>query len=85
MKDRRPARLRRTSSPVASNILRSTQPTTPGPCTPLETHSVWFASSAKIRWCVGKQVLISVNLPLAGSYIERWRGELFNGNTFAEG
>ena len=29
--------------------------------------------SAKFRWWVGKQVLISVNLPVAGSYIESWR------------
>ena len=32
-----------------------------------------------------KQVLISVNLPLAGSNIERWRFALFSGKTSAEG
>src|SRR5688500_7414124 len=75
----------RTSSPVSSNSLRLIQPTAPGPCTPLENQSVLFASSAKIRWCVGKQVLISVNLPVAGSYIEACREALFSGNTFADG
>src|ERR1700693_2547607 len=74
-----------TSSPVSSNILRFSQPIAPGPVTPLETHSVWLASSAKITWCVGKHVLISVNLPLAGSYMERWRPEDSSGNTFADG
>src|SRR5712671_6090145 len=61
------------SSPVSSNIFRFSQPTTPGPVTPAEAHSVLLASSAKIRWCVGKQVEISVHLPVAGSYIDRCR------------
>src|SRR5262245_5282891 len=74
-----------TSSPVSSNIFRFSQPNAPGPCTPLETHSVLLASSAKIRRWVGKHVEISVNLPLAGSYIERWRPELSSGNIFADG
>jgi hypothetical protein len=30
-------------------------------------------------------VLISVNLPVAGSYKEACRDALFSGNTFAEG
>src|SRR6266581_8197681 len=75
----------RTSSPVSSNIFRLSQPNAPGPVTPLLAHSVPLASSAKIRWCVGKQVLISVNLPLAGSYMERCRLACSSGNTFAEG
>jgi hypothetical protein len=34
---------------------------------------------------VGKQVLISVNLPLAGSYIESCRDEAFSGKIVANG
>src|SRR5262245_31760898 len=74
-----------TSSPVASNIFRFSHPNAPGPCTPLETHSVLLASSAKIRWWVGKHVEISVNLPLAGSYIERRRPVLSSGDILADG
>src|SRR5881296_284153 len=74
-----------TSSPVSSNILRFSQPTAPGPVTPLLAHNVLLASSAKIRWWVGKQVLISVNLPLAGSYMERCRLAFSSGNTLADG
>jgi hypothetical protein len=73
------------SSPVSSSILRFSQPATPAPPTPLEVHSVPPASSARIRWCVGKQVEISVHLPEAGSYIDRCRDELASGNTRAEG
>src|SRR5262249_61130260 len=73
------------SSPVSSNILRLSQPKT-GVCgPPALVHSVLLASSAKIRWWVGKQVLISVNFPLAGSYIDRWRLSSCIGNTFADG
>src|SRR5258706_3865502 len=75
----------RASSPVSSNILRFSQPTTPLPPTPLEVHSVWLASSAKIRWCVGKHVLISVNFPVFGSYMERCRVARSIGKIFAEG
>src|SRR5258706_7133730 len=75
----------RTSSPVSSNILRLSQPTTPLPPPPLEVHSVLLASSAKIRWCVGKQVLINVNFPLFGSSMETCRVERSSGNTLAEG
>src|SRR5688572_4564615 len=75
----------RSSSPVSSKTLRSSQPTTPTPPPPLLVHSVLLASSAKIRWCVGKQVLINVHLFAAGSYIERWRPALSIGNTFADG
>src|SRR5512134_1991396 len=48
-------------------------------------QSVWFASSAKTRWCVAKQVLMSVHLPVAGSYIERWRPARLIGNALADG
>src|SRR5215468_9470286 len=52
------------SSPVSSNNFRLSQPTT-GVCgPPALVHSVWLASEAKFRWCVGKQVLINVNLPV---------------------
>src|SRR4051812_13626424 len=49
------------------------QPITPGPTTPGESHSVSFLSWAKLRWCVGKQVRTSVHLPVFGSSIPRWR------------
>src|SRR5258706_12377926 len=74
-----------TSSPVSSKIFRFTQPTTPGPVVPLDNHTVWVASSVMARWCVGKHVEISVNLPLAGSYMDRCRLELSSGNAFADG
>src|SRR5439155_17259995 len=70
------------SSPVSSNTLRFNQPTT-GP--PPLVHSVLFASSANIRWCVLKQVLMCVIPRLFGSNIASWRLELFNGNSFADG
>src|SRR5215470_13973926 len=73
------------SSPVSSNIFRLSQPTT-GVCgPPALVHRVWLASYAKFRWCVGKQVLISVNLPVAGSYIDRWRLASCSGKTCADG
>ncbi len=50
-----------TSSPVSSNIFRLIQPTTLLAAPPLLSHSVLLASSAKTKWCVEKQVLISVN------------------------
>src|SRR5882672_147230 len=75
----------RASSPVSSNTLRLNQPTTPGPVVPLEVHKVLFASSAKFRWCVGKHVEISVNLPLTGSYMDRCRPEFSSGYAFADG
>src|SRR5712691_7825767 len=73
------------SSPVASNILRFNHPMTPLPGPPALVHSVWLASSAKTRWCVGKHVLISVIFPVRGSYIERWRLDDSSGVSFAEG
>src|SRR5207247_3153942 len=74
-----------TSSPVASNILRFSQPMTPlwGP--PALVHSVLFASSAKTRWWVWKHVLISVILPDRGSYIDSCRLEASIGVSFAAG
>src|SRR5881628_2348616 len=70
------------SSPVASNILVFNQPTT-GP--PPEVHSVRFASSANIRWCVLKQVLMCVSFWVLGSYMARWRPARVSGNSLAEG
>src|ERR1700724_1319052 len=71
--------------PVSSNILPSSQPTT-GVCgPPALVHSVWLASDAKFKWCVGKQVLTNVNLPAAGSYIDRCRLASFSGKTCADG
>src|SRR5258708_27696652 len=75
----------RCSSPVSSNSLRLSQPITGLAEPPALVHSVLFASSANARWCVLKQVLISVNLPLAGSNIERWRLAFSSGSTSAEG
>src|SRR3974390_974033 len=73
------------SSPVSSNIFVLSQPTTGGCGPPALVHSVSLASVAKFRWCVGKQVLISVNFPLAGSYIDRLRFDSCSGKTCAEG
>src|SRR5438552_5654727 len=73
------------SSPVSSNIFRSSQPTTPLPGPPALVHSVLLASSAKTRWWVGKHVLISVIFPVFGSYMERWRLDCSTGNSFADG
>jgi hypothetical protein len=53
-----------TSSPVSSNIFVFSHPTT---CPPPLVHSVWFASSANIRWCVPKHVLMWVSLSAFGS------------------
>ena len=73
-----------TSSPVSSNIFVFSQPTAPPP-PPLLVHNVLFASSANIRWCVLKQVLMCVSFLVFGSYIASCRPEAFNGNTFADG
>src|SRR5215208_8206275 len=70
------------SSPVSSNIFVFNQPTT-GP--PPLVHSVLFASSANMRWCVEKQVEMCVSFFVAGSYMARWRPEFGSGNTFADG
>src|SRR4029453_7838049 len=70
------------SSPVSSNILRFSQPTT---CPPPLVHNVLFASSANIRWCVLKHVLMWVSFFVFGSYIARWRLERASGKSFADG
>src|SRR5687768_17839629 len=70
------------SSPVSSNSFVFSQPTT-GP--PPLVHSVLFASSANIRWCVEKQVPMFVYFFVLGSYTERCRNERSTGNTFADG
>src|SRR6266581_4821380 len=73
------------SSPVSSNILRLSQPTTPLCGPPALVHSVLLASSANTRWWVGKHVRISVMLPVFGSYIERCRVDCSIAVSFAEG
>src|SRR6516165_5893740 len=73
------------SSPVSSNILRLSQPTTPLAGPPALAHSVWLASSANCRWWVEKQVEIRVNLPVSGSNIDSWRLDCLSGNNFADG
>src|SRR2546425_11145775 len=73
------------SSPVSSNILRFSQPITPLCGPPALVHSVLLASSAKTRWCVGKHVLMSVILPVRGSYTERWRLDVSIGVSLADG
>src|ERR1041385_2582436 len=72
----------RSSSPVSSNSFVSNQPTT-GP--PPLVQSVRFASSANIRWCVPKQVLIVVSFLVFGSYIASCRPERLTGKSFADG
>src|ERR1051325_5393203 len=67
------------SSPGASNIFVFSQPTTWPP--PL-VHSVRFASSANIRWCVPKHVLMCVSCFVFGSYIASWRPEFASGYSF---
>src|SRR5580765_2687481 len=74
-----------TSSPVSRYILVLSQPTTPLAGPPALVHSVLFASLAKYRWCVEKQVLMSFHSPVFGSYTERCRGESLSGAIFAEG
>src|SRR5262245_10521747 len=74
-----------TSSPVSSNFLVSTQPSTPLPGPPALSHSVLLASSANTRWCVGKQVRISVILLVLGSSIDTCRVDDASGNTLADG
>src|SRR5580765_7686756 len=70
------------SSPVSSNIFVSSQPTTAPP--PL-VHSVRFASSANIKWCVPKHVLMCVSFFVFGSYIASCRPERFTGKSLADG
>src|SRR5215213_5550370 len=72
----------RSSSPVSSYIFVFSHPTT-GP--PPLVHRVLFASSANIRWCVLKQVLMCVSFFVAGSYMASCRPERLTGVSFAEG
>src|SRR5579862_3858540 len=72
-------------SPVSRNNRVFTQPTTPLCGPPWLVHSVWFASPAKKRWCVEKQVSTCSHFPVFGSYMESWRGDSFSGTTFADG
>jgi hypothetical protein len=55
------------SSPVSSNILVLSHPRIPLPAPPLLSHNVLLASSAKTKWCVLKQVSMSVNFLVFGS------------------
>ena len=52
---------------------------------PALVHSVLLASAAKTRWCVGKHVLMSVILPVRGSYTDRWRLDVSIGVSLADG
>src|SRR6478609_7990864 len=70
------------ASPVSSNILRLSQPTTWPP--PL-VQSVLLASSANIKWCVPKQVSICVIFFVAGSYMASWRPLRCKGKSLADG
>ena len=70
------------SSPVSSYIFVFSQPTT---CPPPLVHNVLFASSANIRWCVPKHVLMCLSSRVFGSHIARCRPALFTGNAFADG
>src|SRR5678815_5587990 len=70
------------SSCVSSNIFVFSQPTT-GP--PPLVHNVLFASSANIKWCVLKHVLMCVSFFVFGSYIASCRPERFTGNSLADG
>src|SRR6185437_8893863 len=67
-----------------SHIFVFSQPTTPPP-PPLLVHSVLFASSAKTKWCVPKQVSISDSSLVFGSYMPSWRPDVLVGVSFAEG
>src|SRR6476659_1413902 len=72
------------SSFVWSNFFVSSQPITPGPTTPGLSHSTPLLS--KLRWCVGKQVRISVHWLVYGSNMPRCRfAPPFSGNACAEG
>src|SRR5690554_6632364 len=70
------------SSPVSSSFLVSSHPTT-GP--PPLVQGVLFSSSANIRWCVLKPVLMWVYALVSGSYTPKWRLDLSSGKSLAEG
>src|SRR5437879_4504672 len=72
------------SSWVSSNIFVFSQPTAPPP-PPLLVHKVLLASSANTKWCVPKQVLMSVICLVLGSYTASWRPLLLSGSKTADG
>src|SRR5207302_5290704 len=73
------------ASPVARNFLVLSQPATAACGPPALVHSVLSASAANCRWCVEKQVSISVNFRVFGSYIASCRVDFSTGKAFAEG
>src|SRR5437899_11149126 len=57
------------ASRVSQNIFVLTQPTMANSFWRLLlSHSVWFGSSAKFRWCVPKHVAMNVHSLVFGSY-----------------
>src|ERR1700747_2417670 len=72
------------ASPVSSNSLVLTQPTTPPP-PPLDVHSVSLASWPNCRGCVWKQVSTKGYFIVLGSRIETARCVWSSGNSLAEG
>src|SRR5215831_2422947 len=70
------------SSPVRSKSFVFNHPMT-GP--PPLVHSVRFESSANIKWCVPKHVLMCVSFFVFGSYIASCRPERLSGKSFADG
>src|SRR5438477_11145515 len=73
------------SSPVSSNILVLTQPSTSAPAPPELAQSVRLASKPNCTWWVGKQVLTCTKSFLSGSYMMTWRFDALIGNAFADG
>src|SRR5258708_1354947 len=72
------------SSPVCSNILVFSHPTTPLAGLPALVHNVLLASLAKYRCWVEKHVSISVHLLVFGSNMESWRSDSSRGATLAD-
>src|ERR1700730_14307125 len=73
------------ASPVARNFFVLSQPATAFCGPPALVHSVSSASKANCRWCVVKQVSISANFLVFGSYIASWRVDFSTGKNLAEG
>src|SRR5882672_1610684 len=69
-------------SPVWSYIFVLIQPRTSPP--PLN-QTVSLASKPNSGWCVPKQVLSGVYLPVFGSHTAAWRSDSLIGNAFADG